>query len=272
MAADYQNTSVLNNGFKFATLISWRAVFAGLAVTMLTFFGLMALAIAMGGIGLDEGTSFQSAGLFTVISALLAIIISIFAGSYFSVRLAQINAEAIGSSQGLLVGALFVLFVLFQLASAMGTIGRVTGGAIGAAGTGVTNAVQNPVIQDIIQDQFANLNLKSDPQTVMEGVASRLLRGDQESAKNYLSRQAGISPQEAEQKIVQARTQIDGALQKAREASSTALKTTGWSMFSLIVLSVLASVLGGFFATKRNETYTLDMRARNKAAKPLQSA
>ena len=123
MAVDYQNTSVLNHGFKFATLISWRAALAGLAITMLTFFGLIALAIAMGGIALDDGTSAQSAGLFTGISVLLAIAISIFVGSYFSVRLAQINAEAVGSSQGLLVGALFVLFVLFQLVSAIGTIG-----------------------------------------------------------------------------------------------------------------------------------------------------
>ena len=45
---------------------------------------------------------------------------------------------------------------------------------------------------------------------------------------------------------------------KAREASATALKTSGWSLFVMIVLSAISAVLGGLLASHRNISRTME--------------
>ncbi len=261
MVTDFQTSNVVSQNFKFLPLLSWRSAIAGLAISLLTYFAFLALAVAFGGIGLADQTSPQTAGTFAAVFLLIATVLSVFAGSYFSVRLARINAEAVGSSQGLLVGSLFMLFLIFQTLALVGTLGQLTGSALGMAGSGLASTAQNPMVQDVISDSIAGLNLQSEPQAVVSGVASRLLRGDQESAKNYLAREAGITSDQADQRIAAAQTQITQGLNEVREASASALKAAGWSSFLLIVLGAISSVLGGYVAARRNENYTLDMRA-----------
>jgi hypothetical protein len=84
------------------------------------------------------------------------------------------------------------------------------------------------------------------------------MRGDQESAKNYLAYQAGMTPAEADQKIAAAKVKIDQALVEARQATATALKTVGWSLFLGIALSMMASAMGGLSGALLNERYTMD--------------
>ena len=48
-------------------LVSWRSVLAGLLVSFLTLTILLSLGMAFGGVGLDDGTSLQNAGIFTEI-------------------------------------------------------------------------------------------------------------------------------------------------------------------------------------------------------------
>lgn len=269
MVTDYRstNTAVAVQA-PLHTLISWKATFAGLAVTLLTFFGLIALMMGLGGIGLSDGTTARSAGIFTGIGLFIATVISLFAGSYFSARVAKVTSEGMGSGQGLLVGAVFVLFVLFQVMSAVGTLGKAAGDALGIVGSGAANAAQNPMVQDIVTDAVGDLNLRSEPQAVIGSVTSRLLRGDQESAKNYLASQAGITPAEADQRIAAAQARISQGLDQARESSAAALQATGWSLFIMIVLSAIASALGGFVAAKRNYAHTLDISSKRVRQTP----
>ena len=115
------------------------------------------------------------------------------------------------------------------------------------------------MVQDIIQDNLGDAKLKSDPEVVVKNVASRLLRDDVDGAKNYLAYQTGMTPAEADQKIAAAKAKIDDGLTKAREATATALKTIGWSLFVIIVLGTIASVMGGLLAVKCNERYLVDV-------------
>ncbi|MFN8792483.1 MAG: hypothetical protein ACK5Y2_13595 [Bdellovibrionales bacterium] len=270
MVTDNQisNTGVATHNFFSPTLISWRATLAGLSITLFTFFAFLALMMGLGGLGLSDGASAQNAGVFAASGLFIAIVLSIFGGSYFASRVAKVTSEGMGVSQGLLVGAVFVLFILFQVMSAVGTLGKAAGDALGIVGSSAQNAAQNPMVQDIVSDAVGDLNLRSDPSRVMSGVSSRLLRGDQEGAKNYLAREAGISPTEADQRIAGAQTQINQGLEQARTASATALQATGWSLFILILLSAVASALGGFFAAKRNYSHTLDISSRQARQTP----
>jgi hypothetical protein len=170
--------------------------------------------------------------------------------------LAKFRTDVVGCAHGFVIAALFILILMNAGASAISFIGRsagsVAGGAASVIGSGAQAASDSPVVRDMVDDSLAGLNLKADPQVVASGVASRLIRGDNEGAKNYLARQAGITPAEADAKIAALRAQVDQAMVKAREATATAMKATGWSVFLLIVLSAIAAATGGLLATHFN--------------------
>lgn len=234
-------------------LISWRSVVAGLLVAMFTMIGLVGLGLAFGGIGLDEDTSARSAGIFTGVWFMTATLISLFVGSYFAARVSKFKTGRIGSAQGLVIASLFLGFFLFETVSMIGLVGSSAGRFIGRTGNifaqGMERANQNPMISNTIgnlsEDAVADLNLRSDPQTVAEGIGSRLLNGDTEGAKNYLARQAGMTPTEADARIAQMKAQVDKYLADAKEATATGLRSAGWSLFLLVALGAFASVAGG---------------------------
>lgn len=243
-------------------LVCWKSTFAGFVVALMTMGGIISLAIAFGGIGLADGSTLKNAGIFAGISVVVATVVAIFTGTYFSVRLARFKVDVVGCFQGLVLGSLVVLFVLWQTAAAVGMIGKAAAEATGAAAVvaGATTgaAAQNPIVQDMIEDGIGDVKLKNDASIVVRGVAARLVRGDQESAKNYLAYQAGLTPEEANTRIAAMKAKADELAVKARDASATTLKATGWSIFVLIVLSAIASVLGGLLGTVVNNHRTLD--------------
>ncbi|MGE3262921.1 MAG: hypothetical protein AB7K68_14160 [Bacteriovoracia bacterium] len=240
-------------------IVCWKSAFAGLAISLVAFAALVALSAAFGGIGLSDGTTWKRLSVFTAACLVISTFVSIFAGAYYSVRVARMKVDLAGIAQGALVGSLFLLLVLCQSVSAVDTMVKATGAVIGGAAAAAGEASANPMVQDIVEDMTGDLKLRSEPATVAKGVASRLLRGDQESAKNYLAFQASLTPPQAEQKIAEAKAKADAALVQAREAAATALKGAGWTVFVLIVVGLFASATGGLLGTKMNERYYLDM-------------
>jgi hypothetical protein len=263
------NHNVYEQGTAAKHLIDWRSLFAGLLMSLLVFSAALALGVAFGGTGLSGGTTAESAGIFTGVWFLVSAIISLFVGGYFSVRLAKFRTDLVGCAHGFVIAAMFILLLMNSAVTAIGFIGKTAGvaagGAASAIGAGASAASDSPMVQDIVDDSLVGLNLKADPKVVASGVASRLLRGDNEGAKNYLARQSGITPEEADQKIAALRAQVDQALVKAREATATAMKATGWSVFLLIVLGAIASATGGLLATHFNSLSPL-ARTRDEEA------
>lgn len=241
-------------------LISWRSVVAGLLIAFFTMIGLMGLGMAFGGINMNEDTSVSSAGIFTGVWFLASALISIFVGSYFAARVSKFQTGRIGSAQGLVIASLFLGFFLYQTVSAVVSAGGAAGSLIGksasAIGTGASEAAQQPAVMNKV-NQFAekaigNLNLRSEPTVVAQGIGTRLINGDAEGAKNYLANQAGITPEEADTRIAQLKTEADQAVGDAKAAAGDALQATGWSLFLLVMLGALSSVLGGALGSVAN--------------------
>lgn len=237
-------------------LVSWRSVIAGLLVTFLTLATLLSLGMAFGGIGLDDGSSLQGAGIFTGVWFLVSALISLFAGSYFASRVSKFHTNRIGAAQGLVIAGLFFALFLYQTMSAVGWAGRMTGQAVSsgasAAASGASQAAGNPAVNNVIENALGDLNLRSDPNIVITGVANRLLRGDAEGAKTYLARQANISEAEADRRIAQLRAQVDETMTQARVMTARALQATGWTLFATLVLGAAASIGGGALGTRAN--------------------
>lgn len=241
-------------------LISWRSVVAGLLISFFTMIGLLGLGMAFGGINMNEETSASSAGIFTGVWFLASALISIFIGSYFAARVSKFQTGRIGSAQGLVIAALFLGFFLYQTLSAVVSMGGAAGSLIGkgasAIGTGASQVARQPGVMNTVS-QFAenaigDLNLRSEPTVVAQGVATRLINGNAEGAKNYLALQAGITPQEADLRIAQLKTEADKAVGDAKAAAGDALQATGWSLFLLVMLGALSSVLGGALGSVAN--------------------
>lgn len=241
-------------------LISWRSIAAGLLIALFTMTGLIGLGLAFGGISMDEATSAKNVGIFTGIWFIVSTILSLFVGSYYAARVSKFRMGRIGSAQGLVIAALFLGFFLYQTISAIGSISSATGAFLGKSGgiiaQGAESASDSPAIMNTIssmsEDALGNLNLKSDPSTVAQGLGTRLLRGDAESAKNYLSFQAGISPAEADTYIAKVKSRVDKFIGDTKEGTATALRSTGWSLFLLVVLGGISAVAGGALGSVAN--------------------
>ncbi len=82
--------------------------------------------------------------------------------------------------------------------------------------------------------------LKSTPEVVATGVASRLLRRNEQSAVNYLAAQAGISSAEA----------------------------AGWIAFGILFLGSISAMLGGAFGAQLNMRKPVDSLDRKAMRKP----
>jgi hypothetical protein len=248
--------NVIEQGITARHLVSWSSLIAGLLMTLLTFSGAVALGVAFGGIGLSDGASAQNAGIFTGVWFILSAVIALFVGGYVCVRLGKFRNDIVGIAHGLVIASLFILLVLNQTATAVGWLTRVAGDAASGTatmiGSGMSAASQNTAVRDMVEDAVGDLNLKSDPEVVVTGVTSRLLRGDNEGAKRFLARQSGLTPEEVDARIVALRTQVDQTVIRARDATATAMKTTGWSLFLLIVLGAISGALGGVLATQVN--------------------
>ncbi len=243
-------------------LVCWKSTLAGLAVAVVVFLGVTALSLAFGGIGLSDGSSAKAAGTFAAGSVILATMFAALAGGYVTTRLGRTEVDTLGTTQGLIVGAVFLIFVMFQVTSIIGSIGKVAGQTIGAAASAVGSAAgaasENSLVQDVVQDTLGDLQLKSDAGTVAKGLAGRLMRGDEEGAKRYLAYQAGIPASEVDKRVIEAKAKLDEAAKQIRETTAKIMRDTGWSLFVVIVLGMIASGLGGLLATKCNEKYTLD--------------
>lgn len=241
-------------------LISLRAIAAGLLISLFVMTGLIGLGLAFGGIGLEDGATAKHAGVFTGVWFLVSALISIFSGSYFAARVSKFRLGRIGSAQGLVIASLFLGFFLYQTVAAISSAGSMAGAAIGKTasmmGQGASALSENQVITDtlknITQEALGDLNLRSSPTEVAQTVGSQLLRGDTEGAKNYLAREAGITPTEADTRIAMMKSQVDKTINDAREGAATALKSTGWSLFLLVTLGAISSILGGALGSVAN--------------------
>jgi len=234
-------------------LISFRAIAAGLLLTMFVMIGLTGLGLAFGGISMDEETTVRGVGMFSGIWFIASVFISLFLGSYFASRVSKFRMGRVGSVQGLVIASLFLVFFLYQLVSALGTAGLAVGSLLGKTGRVIALSAEKmenyPAVRNTIrhlsEDALGDLNLRSGLQVVAEGIGSRILRGNTEGAKNYLAREAGITPTEADARIAQMKAKVDEYVSNAKEATATALRSTGWTLFFLVVLGGLAGILGG---------------------------
>ena len=255
------------------TSVRWGAIFAGTLIALLVYATLISLGMAFGGDSLQSvvrgEASAQSLGIGAGIWLVASVLLSLFAGGFVSGRVAGQVAMRVGRIQGMVVSGLFFALMFSGAGSAIGSIGNGLGSVASTVGGAAGNVAQTPEAQELIDDAIGDLNLKSSPEVVAKGVASRLIRGNDDAALNYLSRQAGITRAEAQQRIETVKAQFDQVVAQAGDTAARAVEIAGWTLFGALFLGTLFSMVGGGVGAQMNLRAPLsraDERAISKAA------
>lgn len=243
-----------DGGGHFHPSMSWRSVVAGLVIALFSYVLLMSLGVAIGSVSLIDGlqTDAGNAGIMAGLWMIVAAALSLFVGSYLASRVSKYVAPMVGSAQSAVITALFFGVLLFQMAATLGAASRTVGSMMGGAAQGAMNLSSYPAVQGVVGEALGGLNLNSSPEVVAQGVATRLLRGDAESARDFLAAQAGMTPTEAQARIDQAQTDVRAALAQAGSEAARAMSTAAWSLFAMMVVGLLAAVGGGVFGSRTN--------------------
>lgn len=240
-------------------LVCWRSTIAGFFISAMTFAGIISLAVAFGGIGLSDGSTLENATVFSVLTFIFAVIASVFAGSYFSVRLARFQSHTVGAAQGLVVAAVSIVAAIWLAVATVGTIGKAVGQMTGVATQQVALDAQNPMVVDFVEDNIGTTRLKSAPSFVAVGLARRLIRNDIEGSRNFLIRHSSLSFAEAETRIGVLSQRMYDFMNAARDNSAKAMMGSGWSLFLMVALAAIAAALGGLLGSIMNIRQTLDV-------------
>jgi hypothetical protein len=274
--------------------ISWGAIVAGIAVVLVVQLMLMLLGLAIGASTIDPASAdtpqASTLGIGSAIWWLIATAVSVFAGAWVAGRLAGMPTRTDSMLHGIVTWAAATLLGFYLLTT---TVGSLVGGAfstLGSAaqalgqGTGSLASSAMQVLPDEIRTQAENLFNRTPEaagavqqqadqarqaagggstldavQRVVRGVQEGASPQDRQAAVNVISQQAGIPPQEAEQRLNQfQQTYQQYSQQAAEQARETAEATAAtvaqvafWSVVALVIGAVLAA-LGGAAGTPRD--------------------
>jgi hypothetical protein len=157
----------------------------------------------------------------------------------------------------MVISALFFMFLVSQVGSTIGALGQGISSAVGTIGGAAGDLAKNPQVRDTIDRALGGLNLNSPPDQVAQGLATRLLRGDEEGAKNYLARQAGISRSEADRRFETLKGNFQNTARDIGTKAARGIAVAGWSLFGALVLGTLFACLGGGIGVVANLRHPL---------------
>lgn len=265
--AEDVRTVLINN-------ISWGAVFAGVAIALVTQLLLNMLGIGAGAATIDPATGDNpSATAFSVGAALwwtIAGIVAAFLGGHAAGRLSGRPKESTAGWHGLTAWAVTTIIIFFLLTS---TIGAMVGGVLGAVkstvgGVGRTAletaapAVANTDMFGDIERQIRERSGGTDPQALRDAAVAGMraaVLGDpaqadaaRQRAAEALARAQNISVDEARAQVTQYEQQyrqaVEQAKQKAAQAAEVAADATAKGAlfgFIALLLGAIAAWFGG---------------------------
>jgi hypothetical protein len=255
------------------TTVRWGAIFAGALIALLVYATLISLGMAFGGDSLQSvvtgEASAKSLGIGAAIWLVASVLLSLLAGGFVSGRVAGQVATRVGRIQGMVVSGLFFALMFSQAGAMIGSIGNGIGSVAGTVGNAAGTVAQTDEAQALIDDAIGDLNLKSPPETVAKGVASRLIRGNDDAALTYLARQAGITRAEAQARIETVKARFDQVVTQAGDSAARAVEIAGWTLFGALFLGTLFAMVGGGVGAQMNLRAPLsraDERAISQAA------
>jgi hypothetical protein len=237
-------------------LVCWKSIFGGVLIAVMSYMTLTVLGAGIGGLTASSLISNErgGAGLATGAGLWLgaSAIISLFMGSYFSLRISNYLTNKVGAAHGFIVASIFFVLMTWAASSGVGSLTTGIAKMVGAMGSASESLASQPVVQDTFNQAFRNTQLKSDPAEVAQGLAVRLMRGETESAKSYYAYQTGLTQAEVDSRFAQMKSDFDLKMKAAGESAANAIADAGWSLFVTFLVGLIAAVVGGRVGAQAN--------------------
>lgn len=246
--------------------VCWKGIFVGIFAAIWTHLLLMSLGFGIGGLSL-KNLNMDDAGGFSVATGIWLVastVIALFVGGYLANRTARIGSPRLSAIQGIATAAAFFFILTVSIGMGVSAISSGIGKIASVAGEASSGIASQPIIQNSIEDGISNLELRRDSSAVIQGLATRLIRGDTQSAKNYLISNSNLSEAEADQKIAMLRTNFDRAANQAKETTGNIISAAGWMSFAVLLLGAIAAALGGLLGYRVNTKATVAIRGSSR--------
>jgi hypothetical protein len=264
--------------------ISWSAVFAGVAIGLISQLLLNMLGLGLGFATLDPGTSDNpSAGSFSIGAAIwwtVSGIVAAFLGGWVAGRTSGKPKESTAGWHGLTSWAVTSLIVIYLLTSAvssviggaMGALSSAVGGigrtAATAAATAAPAAASNPGAVSSAAQQAQQATGIEDPgalKDVAVAAGKAISSGDpqqaaqaREQAAQTLSRENNIPVEQARQQVAQREQQVTQQATQLKQTATQAADTASTAASAAALLAAISLLLGavaGWFGGRRGAVH-----------------
>jgi hypothetical protein len=254
--------------------ISWGAVFAGVAVSMVLQLLLNLLGAGLGAAVIDPASSDNpsattlsvSTGVWFVLSGLIAA----FVGGYVASRVSGRPSRSTGGFHGLTSWAVTTLVIVYLLTTSVGAlVGGVfsgLGGIVSSAGSTVATAATTaaPALATTtdpmagIEQQIRDASGGNDPAALRDAAVASMraaLTGDEAKAEEARSRAAealakaqNIPVDQAKQQVAQYEQQYKDGLAQAKQTATEAAETAATAFSAGAIIAFIALAVGAIAA------------------------
>lgn len=242
-------------------ILCWKSVFAGVIITLMSYMILTALGAGVAGLTAARDIQNESGGMALATGAGLwlglSALISLFLGSYFTLRISKFVTNKVGAAHAFVVASIF--FMLMGI-GATSTLGSLSTGAAKIAenlNAGAMKVTNSTGVQDAFNRAFGGSTLKDDPSFVVSGLATRLLRGQTDSAKAFFAYETGQSEADATARFEQLQNEFMASAREAGVQTSRSIADAGWSLFVTLIVGLIAAVYGGRVGAQANASRPL---------------
>jgi hypothetical protein len=267
--------------------VSWGAVFGGVVISLISQFLLSMLGLGIGVSTIDPMASGETpgAGAFSIAAAIwwtISGIIAAFAGGWVAGRLSGAWQNGVAALHGLVTWATTMLLVFYLMTTAAGAL---IGGAFGIlgntlSGMGETARAMAPQLADASGGPLGDLRQQIE-QTMEGGQAGAKAQAmgsvmrvvttrdaspaDRDQAATVLAQQAGISQDEARDRLTQwsesyqrTAAEMEQQGRQAAEKAAAIVSRAAIYGFVALVLGAIAGTLGGRAGAPRDRLTVVD--------------
>lgn len=278
--------------------ISWGAIIAGalLALAIQFMLGLLGLGIGLATIDSNRAGSFDpntfasAGGLWTI----AVVLIGLFVGAYAAGRLAGSPSRTDAILHGIVTWATSTLLVVFLLTSGASAVLGAAFGAIGSSIQGLSQAASASVpdvttgLRREVDEAFRRRAQTPRPLTaedgeadappaaeqaepatgeqdpsmsfaaVLTGLGEQATPDQRRAASQAIAQQAGISQQEATQRLQQLQQAYDSAQREARQTAdkaASAVSAASFAAFVALLLGLVTGAVGGLVGRPRGSHF-----------------
>lgn len=266
LAGDRVDVTVVEQTGLVDRPVSWRAVFAGVAIALVVQLVLSILGAAIGLAFIDPRTADGSSAGYVALAAMiwwtLSGILAAWAGGVTAGRLSGRPGTETAAWHGLVAWAASILVVFYLISAGSGSIlrgafnvvGTVAGGAAGAAADAVPGTVEAADPFAVVQTELDNATAGNDP-AAARFAAAGLVRAAftaadadapaaMDRAAQALARASGTKPEAARETLTSWKASYDRTVADAQAAAVEAADRARRAASLAGILSVVALAFG----------------------------